>query len=398
VKSTAVKLGDTCEFIRGVTFEKSDVSNHSARDKTPILRAGNIGDELDTRNDLVWVPDELVAKEQLFQKNDIVICMSSGSSEVVGKTATVRDAVKASVGSFCGIIRPKKACESRYLSFFFRSSLFRSHRDSIARGANIQNLRFSQIEEIELSIPEDAERVAAILERADRLLRLRRYGVGMVEALLRPVFLNLFGDATYNPKGWDTLSLNRLIVEGPQNGIYKAASAYGTGTPILRIDAFYDGTVEDLSRLKRVRLSREEVASYGLHENDIVINRVNSRPFLGKSAIIPDLKEPTVFESNMMRLGVDTGRVNPTYLVNYLQTDFVRTQIQKCGKDAVNQASINQEDVKGFLIRVPPVSLQEKFMKVAQRLEHQRGIHRESLRQAEHLFQTLLHRAFAGGL
>jgi len=85
-------------------------------------------------------------------------------------------------------------------------------------------------------------------------------------------------------------------------------------------------------------------------------------------------------------------------LIHFLQTGFLKDQIQLCGKDAVNQASINQEDVKGLVLRVPPLSIQKQFTNVARPIARLRNIHRESLRQAEHLFQTLLQRAFTSGL
>ncbi len=49
-------------------------------------------------------------------------------------------------------------------------------------------------------------------------------------------------------------------------------------------------------------------------------------------------------------------------------------------------------------IPVPNVSLafQTKFARIAQKYERLRAQQREALWQAEHLFQTFLHRAFAG--
>jgi type I restriction enzyme S subunit len=98
-------------------------------------------------------------------------------------------------------------------------------------------------------------------------------------------------------------SLGDSIVGGPQNGLYKHSSSYGEGTPILRIDGFYGGLIDDAASLKRLRLTSEELEKYRLRPDDIVINRVNSPEYLGKSALVPFMKEPTVFESNMMRLG-----------------------------------------------------------------------------------------------
>jgi len=214
-----------------------------------------------------------------------------------------------------------------------------------------------KVEEIELPPLPEQKQIAAILEKAEQLRRARRYARQLSDSFLQSVFLEMFGDLAANVKGWETSIFSDLIVSGPQNGIYKPASAYGSGTPILRIDAFYNGVVTDIAKLKRVRVNQREIDLYGLQENNFVINRVNSRSHLGKSALIPSLREPTVFESNMMRLRTDSHRVHPIYMLHFLQTPFLNRQIQSAGKDAVNQASINQEDVESFQIRVPPLPL-----------------------------------------
>lgn len=158
-------LGELCEFIRGVSFDKSDTSplqNHP--DDIPILRAGNIQDDLLTNIDLLWVPAALVRPEQLLRVGDIAICMSSGSAQVVGKTAALTSPWRGSVGAFCGIVRPKND-DGGFLRWWFRSANFVAWRDSQARGANIQNLRFSQLALVPVVAPPlpEQRRIAARL-------------------------------------------------------------------------------------------------------------------------------------------------------------------------------------------------------------------------------------------
>ena len=57
---------------------------------------------------------------------------------------------------------------------------------------------------------------------------------------------------------------------------------------------------------------------------------------------------------------------------------------------------INMEIIKGLRIPVPPLLLQQRFADLVRGHERLRAAQRESLRQAEHLFQSLLHRAFDG--
>jgi len=244
----------------------------------------------------------------------------------------------------------------------------------------------------------EQRRIAQILGKADALRTRRRAMLAQLDELSRSIFLDMFGEPAMNSKGWSCHLLSELILVGPQNGLYRPGTDYGSGTPILRIDGFYDGEVSNLRMLKRLRVSGAETDLFGLVEGDIVINRVNSREFLGKSALIPALPEPTVFESNMMRIRVDTARIAPGYLIQYLQTSFVRSQILRAAKDAVNQSSINQQDVKRLEVLLPPIELQEQFVNRIGKIGQIRACGTLAFRESDALFASLQHRAFRGEL
>ena len=201
------------------------------------------------------------------------------------------------------------------------------------------------------------------------LLRVKDRNVWYPRYVFYSLFFNyrrgrtkLFGDLESNPFDWPVCALKELVSIEPQNGLYKPQSAYvqdGSGFPIVRIDAFYNGRVTDFSALKRLECSESEVQRYLLQEDDIVINRVNSIEYLGKCAHIKGLLEETVFESNMMRLHLDDTVMNAVFATKLLCSQYMHKQIMIRAKKAVNQASINQQDVLSFRMFVPPLELQE---------------------------------------
>lgn len=285
-----------------------------------------------------------------------------------------------------------------YLYFLLRSPRFVAWASHNVSGANLPRLDPETLQEFPFLLPSLDEQkvvVAGLLASQD-LIRSRRYALGLCDEFLPAAFLKMFGDLHRNSRDWETVSLGDLIQSGPQNGIYKPGTKYGSGTRILRIDAFHNGRLNGESSLKRVQLTPQEVAHYRLDRDDIVINRVNSRPYLGKSLLIPRLAENTVFESNMMRFAVNHDAACPVFLVHQLQSTFANRQIQTAAKDAVNQASINQEDVQSLEVRLPPLPLQHIFAGAVDKHFSLRATHVEALRQADHLFQSLLHRAFNG--
>jgi len=166
----------------------------------------------------------------------------------------------------------------------------------------------------------------------------------------------------------------------------------------LRIDSFYDGVIFNLPNLKRVKVDKKTVETYSLTVGDIVINRVNSRKFLGKRALVTELLEETIFESNMMRFSVDTKRVNPGFIIALLQHNYIKRQILTKARDAVNQSSINQQDVKSLEVRLPPVEKQNRYVEIAKKSEELLNSINRWDQLSINLSNSLTQRAFRGEL
>lgn len=296
------------------------------------------------------------------------------------------------------IVRPNLArADSGYVRHFIESTTAKKQLKEMVNGIHLYP---KDVVRLALPLPPlpEQRRIAAILDKADALRAKRREAIAKLDQLLQSVFLDMFGDPVTNPKGWPIVELGSLISDGPQNGIYKPASDYGSGTPILRIDGFRAGDLIDGLPAKRVRLDETEVAKYQLRPADLVINRVNSPEHLGKPALIGTLSEPVVFESNMMRLTLDQGRVSPKYLLKCLLQQNIRDQISRRRKDAVNQSSINQTDVSTLTIALPPISIQEKFAAAVLACEKQRRFFASGARATDALFASMQGEAFTGAL
>lgn len=392
MSACTVQLGDVCEFIRGVIYDKNEATTTRTVGKIPILRAGNIGEELDDQNDLVWVPENLVDPEQRLRRNDIAICMSSGSPDVVGKTARVPSDLHASVGSFCGIIRPKYSDQASFLSFFFRSPAFYKHRDAIARGANIQNLRFSQFKGIQLRMPADQNGIASLLEQADRLRHIRRYALELSDTFLPAAYIKLFGDPIRNPKHWPLIQLGDACERVTVGFVGPMVNEYcDSGIPLLR-SLNVRRNVIDLSELKFVSETfHAKLSKSALRPGDVVSVRTG-KP--GVSAVIPQ----SIAESNCADLIVMTvgHKLVPLFLAELLNQRLGDTD-HISGTTGAIQTHFNIERARELVIPLPPVGTQERFAELVRRHQLLHANQREALRQANHFFKTLLHRAFTGG-
>jgi len=203
------------------------------------------------------------------------------------------------------------------------------------------------------------------------------------------------------PTGWTWTTLFSLVVDGPQNGLYLPKSSYGRGAPILRIDDFQSHKSRPSTELKLVEADEEELATYSLTAGDMVVNRVNSPSHLGKTLLVEERNLPALFESNMMRIRLHQS-ISTQYVVFYLSSVDGRARLTARAKWAVNQASINQQDVLATPVPLPPLAEEDR---IVTEVFHQVSILEEirteiekDIRRADKMRQSVLKRAFEGKL
>ena len=104
-----------------------------------------------------------------------------------------------------------------------------------------------------------------------------------------------------------------------------------------------------------------------------------------------------IISQNFNKITPDTNKVDGTYLVYCINSPVVQAQFGREITDTV-RTFLSLTKLRTVLIPLPPFSLQQAFAGLVERVERLRAVRREALRQAEHLFQSLLHRAFTTGL
>jgi type I restriction enzyme S subunit len=92
----------------------------------------------------------------------------------------------------------------------------------------------------------------------------------------------------------------------------------------------------------------------------------------------------------------DDSRLLPDFVLYALRCRAVRREIEiRASGTSGSMKNISKEDTAALRLPIPPLPVQEQFAALVARHERLRSVQRESLRQSEHLFQSLLHRAFS---
>lgn len=169
------------------------------------------------------------------------------------------------------------------------------------------------------------------------------------------------------PQGWECCRFGSLF-KSFTNGLYKQEKFYtDKGMISLRMYNIQDGEI-DFNGIRRVEVNEIELEQYKLEEGDLLINRVNSKELVGKTAIVPKFHEPLLFESMNIRAKPINKKINTRYLNLFMQSVYVKEILLSYAKEAVGQASINQQQISNIVLPLPPVCEQRKIIEITNNL------------------------------
>lgn len=179
-----IRFGRVHDLVRGVTYSSSDVSDIASDGHLPVLRANNIGKGLNFE-ELVFVRNSRISNEQRLRAGDYLIALSSGSKNLVGKAAFVKEDYEAAFGGFCGVIRLYSTPITPFVGVYLASRLYREAIAAGSRGIGINNLKKETLSNLPFPLPPLAEQ-RRIVSKVDELMAL----CDRLEARLATVNLN----------------------------------------------------------------------------------------------------------------------------------------------------------------------------------------------------------------
>lgn len=184
-----VRLGDISTQLRGVSYKPADVLTEESDISSTLLRANNIFEDNINYDELVFVKKERVSNEQYLKKGDILICASSGSKHLVGKAACFRDDRKVSFGAFCKVVRPHDV-DFEYLKHYFFSPTYRQLISASSEGANINNIKTEDLENLEIPLPpiDTQKQIAATLDKVTKIIAENKKLLEKYDLLIKSKF------------------------------------------------------------------------------------------------------------------------------------------------------------------------------------------------------------------
>ncbi len=331
----------------------------------------------------------------IFDEPLILIAEDGGTfDEFATRPIAYRINGKSWVNNHAHVLRAKKEFDQDVVFY----SLEHKDIQSFIVGGTRSKLNQSALRAISFSLPtskSEQSKIAEILSTVDRAIeqtealiaKQQRIKTGLMQDLLTrgiDEHGNLRSEQTHEfkdsplgkiPVEWEVKKLKDCYAEPARNGLYKPKEFYGFGQKMIHMPQMFRGLVVDVQSAVRVIVDRSEIDRFRLKIHDLLIARRSLvLEGAGRCSLVPEVNEPTTFESSIIRVRLKLNEFNAEYANFFFNSEAgYRMRLPFIRQVAVS--GVSGEDVGEFSLPVPQLNEQNRIV--------------EALKQSDMLIQRM---------
>ncbi len=298
------------------------------------------------------------------------------------------------------ILRVAPDYSQSYIQYIINTTQARHAIEGQITGTTRKRITRKKLEKLKIPLPPlpEQQKIAAILDAADKLRQKDQQLIEQYNALSQSLFLDMFGDPVINPMGWDSIKLEEIsdIASGVTKG-RKLKSEANLNIPYMRVANVQDGYL-NLSEIKTIPGTEGDIEKFSLIKGDVLLTEGGDPDKLGRGAVWNNEIDNCIHQNHIFRVRITCNESTPIYLSKLCGSEYGKRYFLKSGKQTTGIASINKTQLKRFPVLRPPITLQNQFAERIQAIEAQKQQAQASLKKSDDLFNSLLQRAFKGEL
>jgi type I restriction enzyme S subunit len=196
-------------------------------------------------------------------------------------------------------------------------------------------------------------------------------------------------------KGWEEKTINDIL-SVLRNGVNCKQDKKSIGDKISRIESIANADF-DINKVGYATLSKSDKEKHRLIKGDILFSHINSPPHVGKTALFNSDEE--VYHGVNLLLMRTKPLLKSRYFEHYLKFLFQSGYWRGLCKQSVNQASVNQQDIKKIKVTFPSsVPEQQHIVAILDKafaaIDKAKANAEQNLKNAKALFESYLQDLF----
>lgn len=290
--------------------------------------------------------------------------------------------------------------ESYSLKYLYYVLIARGLNDVISGSAQPQITR-TNLANVLLPNPplKTQQKIAAILDEADKLRQLDKKLIKKHEALSQSLFLEMFGDPVSNSKKLDELPLLSLTTKIGSGATPKGGKEayFSEGISLIRSLNIHNNKFKYKNLAFIDNGQAQKLRSVIVKENDVLFNITGAS--VCRTAIVPKDVLPARVNQHVAILRPEKNKLNSIFLCHLLISSNFQGKLEDlASKGGATRQAINKSQLENLLIPLPSLDKQLEFAEAILELEKQKTQAQRVLQQSEELFNSLLQKAFKGEL
>ena len=180
-----------------------------------------------------------------------------------------------------------------------------------------------------------------------------------------------------------------------KNGLTIKQDRSCCGIPVTRIETLSNG-VFNRDKLGYANIyDKEQYCNYILDDKDLLISHINSKQYVGRTVLYRKMENEYIIHGmNLLRLKLNRELTFPEFIVYYFKSSYIKEQIRKYRKDAVNQSSISINDIKKIRLLLPPLQTQGQIVEELNCLTSIIEKQKKQLEELDNLAQSIFYDMF----
>lgn len=392
-ESTLITKGTTPTTL-GYAFSDSGV---------PFLRAQNLVDgSVSVEADPLFISESThrALGRSKIKADDLLISIAG----TIGRASLVpSNAPEMNCNQAVAIVRPSERVDRRFLLHWLASQDALSQMAKSKVTGTISNLSLGQIGELVIPLPplEEQKRIAAILDQADALRRLRRRALDRLNTLGQAIFHEMFGDLVANPKALPRRAIGDVI-EGFETGKNIAEDpdeSATNGARVLKVSAVTSGTFKPWES-KPLPKDYVPPPSHYVKDGDLLFSRANTEQLIGATAVVTGGRDNLVLPDKLWRFRWRSpSEVDLRFIQGLFRSPAFRDEIRKRSSGTSgSMKNIGQSKVLAIEFGYPSIDAQTRYRTMVTEIDARLQQVSASSDHAQTLFTSLQHRAFRGEL
>lgn len=237
----------------------------------------------------------------------------------------------------------------------------------------------------------EQQEIVQVLDTMNDIIRLRKECISHAQDLIPAIFQEMFKQ--YIKQKDKHISIGSVTSNTKQINPSKFFEAEFYYIDIASINN--DTGIIETPKIININDTPPSRARKLVQTNDVIISM--TRPYLKGFSIIPKHLDGQIASTGFSVLRSIPEKISPLYLFAYARTDMFVGQLIPKMKGA-NYPAVRDSDVRSVKIPLPPIELQEQFAAKVREINSYIKEQQEELKNAEQMFQSLLHHAFTGEL